>query len=131
MRIVIAVAMILTLSASAEAQRNCKKGIPCGGTCISATKTCHVGTPTADTTSRQGQPISPDDQAALVRRLTGDTGAKTSFELAPFVGSVDGNVYYSSGCTTAWKLTPEERVYFKSEPEAIAQGYHRSRAKGC
>lgn len=131
MRIVVTVALLLTLAATAEAQRVCKKGIPCGGSCISATKTCRVGTTTADTTSRRPQPTSPEDQAALVRRLTGDTGAKTSFELGPFVGSVDGNVYYSAGCTTAWKLTPEERLYFKSEQDAVAQGYHRSRAKGC
>lgn len=131
MKIALALACLALLPVAASAQRQCKKGIPCGGTCISATKTCHVGSPTADSAKTRPQPISPADQAALVRRLTGDTSANTSLDFGPFVGSVDGNVYYSTGCTTAWKLTPEERVYFKSEEDAIAHGYHRSRAKGC
>jgi deoxyribonuclease-1 len=131
MRLIIVAASILALASSAGAQRNCKKGIPCGGTCISATKTCRVGTTTADTTSRQARPISPDDQAALVRRLTGDTGAKTSFAFGPFIGSVDGDVYYAAGCQTSWKLSADERIYFQSEQEAVAKGYHRSRAKNC
>jgi hypothetical protein len=39
---------ILLIPSLLSAQRNCKKGILCGNTCISATKVCHVGTtPTA------------------------------------------------------------------------------------
>lgn len=45
MRRVLAVVALLLLPSIALAQKNCKKGIPCGGTCISADKVCRVGTP--------------------------------------------------------------------------------------
>lgn len=133
MRLVIFAVLLLLVTSEANAQRNCKKGIPCGGSCISATKTCRIGTQPTDTTTTSGRPnpVAPNDQAAIVRRLTGDTSAKTSTDFGPFVGSVDGNVYYAVGCNTSWKLTPEERIYFRTEQEALAKGYHRSRAKNC
>lgn len=118
----IAVLFLAVLSSAASAQRQCKKGIPCGGTCISATKTCHVGTPT---------PRDTTEQAAIIRRLTGDTADRSTAVFGPFVGSVDGTVYYATSCTTAAKLTVDERVYFRDEQDAIAKGYHRSRAKNC
>ena len=39
----------ITTPDHAEAQRNCRKGIPCGNTCISATKVCRIGSSTART----------------------------------------------------------------------------------
>jgi deoxyribonuclease-1 len=134
MRIIVLVVLLLLAASEANAQRNCKKGIPCGGSCISAAKTCRVGTQPADTASAASvrpRPLSPDDQGAIVRRLTGDTTAKAATDFGPFVGSVDGDVYYAVGCNTSWKLTAEERVYFRNEQEALAKGYHRSRAKNC
>jgi hypothetical protein len=38
---------LLLLASSLEAQKNCTKGIPCGNTCISASKVCRVGSPNA------------------------------------------------------------------------------------
>ena len=35
----------LLVVGNAEGQKNCRKGIPCGNTCIAANKVCHVGTP--------------------------------------------------------------------------------------
>jgi hypothetical protein len=115
------------ITSTAEAQRQCKKGIPCGGTCISATKTCHIGVqkPTeSDTTlHRAGAPA--EDQRSLIDRVVG-RGPRT------FVGSVDGDIYYLSSCVTAiQKLTEDERVYFASEEEARAKGYKRSKANSC
>src|SRR5688572_10957598 len=47
-RFVWATAILLVAAAiPAEAQRRCTKGIPCGNTCISATKTCRVGSGSA------------------------------------------------------------------------------------
>jgi hypothetical protein len=37
------VAMLFLLVGVAEAQRNCVKGKPCGGTCIAMNRTCRVG----------------------------------------------------------------------------------------
>lgn len=36
-------ALVLLPIALLRAQRNCKTGVPCGGSCISASKACHVG----------------------------------------------------------------------------------------
>jgi hypothetical protein len=41
-RIVLVVGLMLT-SVTADAQRVCKRGIPCGNTCIAANRTCRVG----------------------------------------------------------------------------------------
>jgi hypothetical protein len=124
------VALLLIAASAAGAQRQCKKGIPCGGTCISATKTCHVGTtqpsPEPDTAIHRVMPAQSEQQA-LVDRITGPSSAARYF-----VGSVDGNVYYAGGCATAiLKITEDEKVVFLTEREAIEKGYHRSKAKGC
>jgi hypothetical protein len=48
------------LSAEAGAQKRCTKGIPCGGTCISADKVCRVGSPSSTPSSKPGsRPSAP------------------------------------------------------------------------
>ena len=47
----------------ANAQKNCTKGIPCGNTCISASKVCRVGTPTRTLTS---EPTAVDQKPNCV-----------------------------------------------------------------
>lgn len=120
--------LALLIPAGLTAQRNCKKGIPCGGTCISATKTCHVGTtqPSPQPDTGLHRVSRPDEsQETLVDRLVGSPAQY-------FVGSVDGVVYYLASCTTAiQKLSDDEKIYFVSEAEAKSKGYRRSKAKGC
>lgn len=67
---VAAVAFLLPVAVAAG-QKTCKKGIPCGGTCISASKTCHVGTVTP---TQQATP-SQADTAALRYAARVTTGA--------------------------------------------------------
>ena len=148
MRIMI-VALLISTPVVLHAQRRCVKGIPCGGTCISATKTCRVGAPPASEPTRADAPSGAQsvrrdsavsetprgntgdpEQDAFLRRLRGDRDPY--IPPGPFVGSVDDNIYYATGClTAATKITVDERVYFKSEQEAVAKGYRRSKAKGC
>lgn len=131
-------ALLLLLAAMpADAQPNCKKGIPCGNTCISATKTCRIGTRPADPkkesasdSGRTELDASDSDRKAFLQWLRGET-THVSIASGPFLGSVDGNIYYLSSCATVTKLSLDERIYFKSEEEAVAKGYRRSRAKGC
>ena len=59
--------LVFILSASDAEAKNCRKGIPCGNTCISANKRCHSGqsqarqrTPRQETT----QPAPPPPQPA-------------------------------------------------------------------
>ena len=40
MKIVVAMALVLVMAASAAEAKNCTKGKPCGKSCIAVTKTC-------------------------------------------------------------------------------------------
>jgi hypothetical protein len=61
MRIALAILFLAAPLASADAQKRCVKGIPCGNTCISASKTCRIGSPSTParttTSSTQPQPL--------------------------------------------------------------------------
>ena len=103
--------------APAEGQRQCVKGKPCGNTCIAANRTCRVGTPKASPS--KALPLVTQDTAAVP-----DTSAK-------WVASRRGSVYYRIGCSGANQLVARNRVYFKSEGDAKAAGYTRSRTRGC
>jgi hypothetical protein len=100
--------------ASADAQKNCRKGKPCGNTCIAVNKTCRIdgsageSAPTAEAT----EPVPLVEEAA-------------------WVASSRGSVYYLSSCSAARRLVPENRIYFRTEEEAKSAGYSRSRSKGC
>jgi len=104
-------AFLLCSPIAASAQRNCKKGIPCGGTCIAANKVCRISTSSE-------KPAPPKDSAA-------DTIPTR------WVASTRGRLYYKPDCASAKDLSPLNLRYFKSEDEAKKEGYTRSTAKGC
>lgn len=108
------VALSLLAISNADAQKNCRKGIPCGNTCIAANKVCHIGTPSTPSTS------SPSDSTAVAQK---DTMA--------WVASSRGHTYYRRGCGTANHLSSTNRIYFRTEEEAQRAGYHRSTSRGC
>ena len=115
----VAASAALLVPAPAGAQKRCTKGIPCGNTCISATKTCRIGSGTARpaTAPRSQAATTPIDEPSLSEK--------------PWVASSRGKVYYLRGCATAAKLAPVNRIYFKSAEEAEAAGYRRSRSSSC
>jgi hypothetical protein len=121
MRFRIVAALCVLLPASLAAQRQCKKGIPCGGTCIAANKTCHVGTKSS------GAARTPDPGPALSTATSADPPSAAS----DWVASSVGHTYYKSGCSSAKRLAAKNRMYFKSEGDAKKAGYTRSAAKGC
>ena len=119
-------AAVALTAAPAEAQKNCRKGIPCGNTCIAANKTCRIGRTPPPTTrtsppaaAQQGQ--ADTDTGAVARQAA--TGA--------WVASSRGSTYYRVGCSGAGKLSPANRIYFKTEAAAKAAGYRRSTQRGC
>lgn len=58
MRWIVAAVLIALVSSPVEAA-NCKKGIPCGGSCISATKVCRISQPsTTAPTTKSAPPVS-------------------------------------------------------------------------
>lgn len=117
----VAIGAVLLLASPAEAQKQCRKGIPCGNTCIAATKTCRVGAGAATaTTARAG-----DSTEAPA------TQADTVSPSAPWVASSRGSTYYRNDCSGARRLSPANRIYFATEEEARRAGYRRSRTQGC
>ena len=116
----LALVSLLTLSGAALAQRRCVKGIPCGGTCISATKTCHVGSAPAPRSDE-----STSRERTLTYRAGGVSAAKTRVT-APFVGSATGHYFYPvADCDAASEIPESLRVYFASERAATLLRYER------
>lgn len=104
---------------SAEAQKRCTKGIPCGNTCIAANKTCRVGSGSA-TKAPASQSAPASSKAAPVIP-----------EGAQYVASSKGTVYYWVGCN-GWKnLSTANLVYFKTADEAKKAGYRQSLQAEC
>ena len=115
----VAIATLLAFAQPSEAEKRCRKGIPCGNTCISATKTCHVGS--GDATSAR----------PLTSSAAADSQPDTAHVPAAWVASSRGSTYYRNGCSGGRRLSPENRIYFATEEQAQRAGYRRSRTDGC
>jgi hypothetical protein len=122
MRRLLFILLAVVVPAAAHAQKHCKKGIPCGGSCISPTKTCRVGTATVPATT-----AAPATQAGTPLVVTADSSATSG----AWIASSRGHTYYKVGCAGANKLAAGNRLYFKSEDEAKKAGYVRSSQRGC
>ena len=112
------VGLSLLVVGSAEGQRTCRKGIPCGNTCIAANKVCHVATPSTPPTASPA-PASSDSTAIAPK------------DGAAWVASSRGHTYYRRGCSTANRLSPGNLIFFRTEEEAQRAGYRRSTSRGC
>jgi hypothetical protein len=107
-----------------HAQKNCKKGIPCGNTCIAANKVCRIGA------------ISPAPAPLIDARATPEASVASLAVKdlnAPWVAFKDGSIYYRNvmGCEVARVPVRAERFYFKSEEDAKRAGFNASREVGC
>jgi hypothetical protein len=114
-----AIGALLLFAPPAEAQKVCRKGIPCGNTCISARKTCHVGS---------GDATAAEPRASTAASVSQPDTANAS---APWVASSRGSTYYRNACSGARRLSSANRIYFATEDQAQGAGYRRSRTDGC
>ncbi|WP_310569585.1 hypothetical protein [Gemmatimonas sp.] len=102
----------------AAAQRNCKKGIPCGNSCIAANRVCRVGPrapvdpPAPPTTSKALKLLTAADSAALIKVWV---NKKSRVYHCP------GSRYYGTTSAGAFML----------EREAIAVGYRGAYKRVC
>lgn len=109
-----------------EAQRNCKKGIPCGNSCISASKVCRIG-------SREPAPepmpayVAPSNEPEA--KYAAPAASPAPLNAPIWLGQPHGRVYYLASCQAAKELP--EPIYFSSEAQAQQMGYKRSRVPGC
>lgn len=119
--ILLALAVLIVLPATQlEAQKRCKKGIPCGNTCIAANKTCRIGTSAPRSSPPPAATVAPAQQSGQAQQVSGD-----------WVASSRGRTYYKAGCSGARKLSASNLIYFKSEEDAQKAGYTRSVQRGC
>jgi len=114
--VLVVIALVLVSGSAAEAQKRCKKGIPCGNTCISADKVCRTG----QSSSGGASDPSPSTSASAVDPAQ-----------AKWVASSRGTKYYLATCAAGKRLSPANLVSFKTEEEARKVGYSRSTQKGC
>jgi len=111
------VGIALFITTNAEGQKRCTKGIPCGNTCIAATKVCRSG-PSSRPTTSPGAARSDSTVNAPTNNMA-------------WVASSRGHTYYQRGCSTANRLSPANLIYFRTEEEAQRAGYRRSTSRGC
>lgn len=103
------------------AQPNCRKGIPCGNSCISASKVCRIGSPNpaAPTTS---PPTTPTQS-------TGTTKKSEESEKSTKVWiNTKSKVYHCPG-TRYFGATANGR--YSTEKEAIADGNRAAYGRSC
>lgn len=110
----------------ADAQRQCKKGIPCGNSCISASRTCRIGTSSGSSgTTLRPQPARlPKSDGAEARRMTTDQGWSSTrvwVNNASRVYHCPGTRYY--GATA--------RGEYVIERDAMNKGYRPASGKTC
>jgi hypothetical protein len=119
-----------------EAQQNCRKGIPCGNTCISASKVCRIGSGSARSvadpvTPAPARPAAPSSSLAPADATEQGTNPTSSAGEYPWVASFADGIYFRAGCSAAQDLAPPNRRYFGSEAAARDAGYRRTRVAGC
>ncbi len=111
-----------------EAQPHCRKGIPCGNSCISASKTCRIGSPS----QRPPSPPAPSvpERAAPAALLERPSGSTTIVDtLLPWVVSVTGATYFASACSGAAGIPANSRMFYRVEENLKRLGMSRATPK--
>lgn len=111
-----AIALAISYPASAEGQKICRKGKPCGNTCIARNRTCHVGKGTA----RQASPASSTASHSVAVP-----------EGMLYVASTKGGTYYYVGCRGWRSLSAANLRWFATREEAVEAGLRPSMQPGC
>ena len=142
---ILVICLTLLGTTSLEAQRNCVKGKPCGNSCIAASKTCRIGTPsstpTTSTPRRTAARLRADSVAASERTRAALAAVKNSVDsalvqepdltLSPFVGDASRKMFFKRSCAAASRVKEDDLVVFMTTAAATSAGYARSGAPGC
>lgn len=117
MRPLLVLVLLSGLAVPLEAQKSCRKGKPCGNSCISRDKVCRIGG------GGESRPALRSPALGIV-----DASGETSEWVA---SSQAGTTYYRASCPAAYAIAADDRIYFKSEKAAKRAGYDRSKERGC
>jgi 5-methylcytosine-specific restriction endonuclease McrA len=66
--------LVLGATAPVAGQKQCHKGISCGNTCISASKTCRIGIPSPSTRSASPRPLVSKPQSSVIEQPRDERG---------------------------------------------------------
>jgi hypothetical protein len=131
--------VVLTITATiwpatAEAQRNCSKGKPCGNSCISRDKVCRIespaNTPAPAPETVRSSTVEPS-QNLLSPAQTEDLPPAATASEYPWVASFADGIYFKATCPAAQDLAPSNRRYIRSIQDAESAGFRRSRTPSC
>ena len=111
--------LAIALPQSLRAQRNCKKGIPCGNSCIAANRVCRVGA-LAPAEPPVPQP-APPTAAKLLTANESTAAVKVWVNKKSRVYHCPGSRYYGTTSAGAFML----------ERDAIADGYRGAYKRAC
>lgn len=133
-RVSVTIVLLIMLGpADVDAQRNCKTGKPCGNTCISKDKVCHVGT-TSQPPPAPATLVAPAPTPAVPGvTVLGHAGIPAGDSAWPFVANRQLRDYYANvpSCAYAARIPPAERVFFRARHEAESWGLLKSVNPGC
>lgn len=124
-RLGLAIAGILCVAQPAVAA-NCKKGKPCGNSCIAQNKVCRIGTTNAPATYRPRPVLSTASFA--------DLGPGTEVrrnEPVVWIGIKANKHLYRPDCPFVRDFGTEQRAYFNTLADAFHQGYTKAADDGC
>lgn len=124
----LAVLAVASLVASTAHAQHCTKGIPCGNSRISATKTCHKGAGTA-----WGGPseTSPSPQVRLDTRLEKEGGYAVADSMAPYVASLSARTFMARTCSALRYVDRFDRRFYRDSLDAMKAGFTHARGDGC
>lgn len=123
--------LLMIATSVAGAQPNCKKGKPCGNSCIAANRTCRVASSPPSprpVPSPVGQPLLSRPESAATTRAEAPPAPAVD-TLLPWVVSATGATYYASACSGAESIARETRLYFGTEENLKRLGMTRAPAK--
>ena len=120
-RFLLALLLAFILPEAASAQRNCKKGISCGNSCISAGRVCRIGARPAAPSETEPSPTAKSTSAKLLTAPDSARAAKVWANKKSRVYHCPGSKYY--GATTSGE--------FMTERDAIAAGYRGAYRHTC
>lgn len=127
--LVLVAALAISFPGEAGAQV-CRRGKPCGNSCIAQNKTCRVGQGTA-----RAAPSTPAATARPSTQPVRDAAPAESTPAIPdgaaFVASSRGRVYYWVGCSSWRSLSRANLRWFTTRADAESAGYTPSQARGC
>lgn len=127
------VGLLVLAPAVVFAQPNCKKGKPCGSSCIAANRTCRIGS-SSPSPAPAPAPTPPAPQTLLSRPESIATAPATTpaaaavDTLLPWVVSATGATYYASACAGASRVAAN-RLFFRSEDNLQRLGMRRASAQ--